>query len=114
MKRYLEPIRARSTGDVVDADHLPKCRRRPVRIVLHNAIDCHSVNVDKFARSGTNGIDAVDLCVGILHTWARGGTDPIVLSNDHGCIGEWIAVWRTAKVGSNTGSFVVFRDLVSV
>src|SRR5215467_3736320 len=96
------------------ADHLPRCRSRPMRIPLRNAIDCLVVNVNEFTGSGTGRIHAVDFSISVLAPFTSRRANPIILSDNDGTVGYRIAIWWASKVRLNAGSFVVLGDLVSV
>src|SRR5262249_28234162 len=83
-------------GYLMNSDGLTRSRCRPIRVALRNTIDCLVEDVDKFARS-TDWIHTENLGIGILNARTGCSADPVVLSDDSGKIGDWIAVWRSPQ-----------------
>src|SRR5262249_11916975 len=68
MERYFQPGSASTARNVMNADHLSRCRRRPIWIALWNSIDLVVVNVNELRDGGTGWINAKDLSERVLYS----------------------------------------------
>src|SRR5205823_5528271 len=104
----------RTTGNIMNSDHLTGNRRRPIRARLNDAVDGFGLNVDEFVVRRIGRLDTENLMETVLYARACSRTNPVVLA-DHGRkIRYWIAVRRSAEIRALGRGLVVLGDLVAV